>query len=105
MAWAPGITWADVYLRNEREFSAYNYELADTDMHSRNFDAFEAESRRCLDAGLVLPAYDHVLKCSHAFNVLDARRAIAVTDRAAYILRVRRLSEAVARAWVETGGA
>jgi glycyl-tRNA synthetase alpha chain len=105
MAWAPGTRWADVNLRNEREFSAYNYEVADTALHARNFDAFEAEARRCLDAGLVLPAYDHVLKCSHAFNLLDARRAVAVTDRAAYILRVRRLSEAVARAWVETGGA
>jgi glycyl-tRNA synthetase alpha chain len=101
MRWAPGVTWADVYLRNEREFSVYNYEVADTDMVARHFDEFEAEAGRCLDAGLPLPAYDHVLKCSHAFNVLDARRAVAVTDRAAYVLRVRRLSERVARAYLE----
>src|SRR4051794_32486195 len=105
MQWAPGVTWADVYLRNEREFSAYNYELADTAMHARHFDDFEAEAGRALDAGLVLPAYDFALKCSHTFNLLDARRAVAVTDRAAYILRVRRLTERIARAYLESGGA
>ena len=75
---------------NERQFSAYNYELADTAMLARHFDDHEAEAGRCLEAGLPLAAYDHVLKCSHAFNLLDSRRAIAVTDRAAYILRMRR---------------
>jgi glycyl-tRNA synthetase alpha chain len=101
MEWAPGLTWADVYLANERQFSAYNYEVADTELLGRRFDEDEAEARRCLEAGLPLPAYDYVLKCSHAFNLLDARRAVAVTDRAAYILRMRRLAEAVAKAYVE----
>jgi glycyl-tRNA synthetase alpha chain len=101
MVWAPGVTWGDVYQENERQFSTYNYEIADTTMLARHFDDHEAEARRCLDAGLPLVAYDHALKCSHAFNLLDARRAVAVTDRAAYILRVRALSQAVARAYVE----
>jgi glycyl-tRNA synthetase alpha chain len=101
MIWAPGVTWGDVYEENERQFSIYNYEVADTGMLARHFDDHEAEARRCLDAGLPLVAYDHALKCSHAFNLLDARRAVAVTDRAAYILRVRALSQAVARAYLE----
>jgi glycyl-tRNA synthetase alpha chain len=100
MDWAPGVKWSDVFLENEREFSAYNYELADTAMLARHFDDHEAEGRRCIEAGLPLPAYDQVLKCSHAFNLLDARRAIAVTDRQAYILRMRRLTQAVAKEYL-----
>jgi len=101
MEWAPWVTWADVYLENERQFSAYNYEVADTALLASAFDAHEAEAGRCLEAGLPLVAYDQVLKCSHAFNLLDARLAIAVTDRQAYILRMRRLTQAVARAYLE----
>jgi len=101
MIWAPGVTWGDVYGENERQFSTYNYEVADTSMLARHFDDHEAEARRCLEAGLPLAAYDQALKCSHAFNLLDARRAVAVTDRAAYILRVRALSQAVARAYLD----
>jgi glycyl-tRNA synthetase alpha chain len=101
MRWSPDVSWADVYFQNERQMSIYNYELADVAVHARHFDDFEAEARRCIDARLPLPAYDHVLKCSHAFNLLDARRAIAVTDRAGYILRMRRLSQAVARLHLE----
>jgi len=102
MEWAPGVSWADVYLENERQFSAYNYELADTEMLARHFDDHEAEAGRCLAVNLPLPAYDQVLKCSHAFNLLDSRRAIAVTDRQAYILRMRRLTQTVARAYLAT---
>jgi glycyl-tRNA synthetase alpha chain len=101
MRWSADVLWSDVYLQNERQMSTYNYELADVAVHARHFDDFEAEARRCIDARLPLPAYDHVLKCSHAFNLLDARRAIAVTDRAGYILRMRRLSQAVARLHLE----
>jgi len=101
MEWAPGLTWADVYLENERQFSTYNYEVADTEMLARHFDEHEAEALRCLDAGLPLVAYDHVLKCSHTFNLLDSRRAIAVTDRQAYILRMRTLTRRVATAYLE----
>ncbi len=99
--WSEGVTWADVYFQNERQMSTYNYELADTALHARHFDEFEAEARRCVEARLPLPAYDFVLKCSHAFNLLDSRRAIAVTDRAAYVLRMRRLSQAVAAMYLE----
>jgi glycyl-tRNA synthetase alpha chain len=101
MRWSANVSWADVYLQNERQMSTYNYELADVALHARHFDDFEAEARRCIDARLPLPAYDHVLKCSHAFNLLDARRAIAVTDRAGYILRMRRMAQAVAGLYLE----
>jgi glycyl-tRNA synthetase alpha chain len=101
MQWSPDVRWSDVLLQNERQMSTYNYEVADTAVHARHFDDFEAEARRCIEARLPLPAYDYVLKCSHAFNLLDARRAIAVTDRAGYILRMRRLSQAVARTHLE----
>jgi glycyl-tRNA synthetase alpha chain len=105
MAWSETVSWSDVYLENERQFSTYNYELADTDMLAAAFDAHEAEADRCIEAGLPLVAYDQVLKCSHAFNLLDARRAIAVTDRQAYILRMRRLTQAVAQAYLGSGAA
>ncbi len=100
MVWAPGVKWSDVFESNERQFSAYNYEVADTSMLARHFDDHEAEAGRCLDANLPLPAYDQVLKCSHLFNLLDSRRAIAVTDRQAYILRMRALAMRVARMMV-----
>ncbi len=107
MQWSPDVRWSDVLLQNERQMSTYNYEVADTAVHARHFDDFEAEAMRCIEARLPLPAYDYVLKCSHAFNLLDARRAIAVTDRAGYILRMRRLAQAVARTHldVEEAGA
>jgi tetrameric-type glycyl-tRNA synthetase alpha subunit len=105
MAWSETVSWSDVYLENERQFSTYNYELADTDMLAAAFDAHEAEAGRCIEAGLPLVAYDQVLKCSHAFNLLDARRAIAVTDRQAYILRMRRLTQAVAQAYLGSAAA
>ncbi len=101
MEWVEGISWAEIYLENERQFSVYNYEVADTGMLARHFDEHEAEAIRCLDAGLPLVAYDHVLKCSHTFNLLDSRRAIAVTDRQAYILRMRTLTRRVAAAYLE----
>jgi glycyl-tRNA synthetase alpha chain len=101
MEWAPGVSWADVYLENERQFSVYNYELADTEMLARHFDDHEAEAGRCLEANLPLAAYDQVLKCSHTFNLLDARGAISVTERAAYIGRVRTLARKVAQSYLE----
>jgi glycyl-tRNA synthetase alpha chain len=99
--WSENVSWADVYVQNERQMSTYNYELADTKLHARHFDEFEAEARRCVEARLPLTAYDFVLKCSHAFNLLDARRAVAVTDRAAYVLRMRRLAQAVAAMYLD----
>ena len=100
LQWAPGVTYADVHARGEREWSAYNFEVADVDGLTRAFDHHEAECGRCLEAGLAVPAYDQVLKCSHAFNQLDARGAISVTERVPYIGRVRSLARAVAHAYL-----
>jgi tetrameric-type glycyl-tRNA synthetase alpha subunit len=102
LEWAPGVKWGDVYRENEREWSTYNFEVAPVDVLRRHFDDYEAECRDLLGRALPLPAYDQVLKCSHAFNVLDARGAISVTERAAYIGRVRNLARAVAEQYVES---
>ena len=93
-------TYGDVFKRNEYEYSRYNFEIADTSMLYALFDAYESECRKTLDAGLVLPAYDYVLKCSHAFNLLDARGAIAVAERVSFISRVRALTKACCEAYV-----
>jgi glycyl-tRNA synthetase alpha chain len=106
LTWSVGpdghvFTYGDVFLRNEQQYSAYNFEVADVDMLLSLFTTYEAESKRTLEAGLVLPAYDYVLKCSHAFNLLDARGAISVTERQGYILRVRSLAKACCAAYIE----
>ena len=89
LEWAPGVTWGDVYRESERQWSTYNFEHAPVETLMRRFAEHEAECGQLLEARLPLPAYDQVLKCSHAFNLLDARGAISVTERAAYIGRVR----------------
>ena len=94
-------TYGDVFLENEREFSAYNFEHADTQLLLGNFDNYERECRRILEQYLPLPAYDCVLKCSHAFNLLDARGAISATERMGYILRVRTLAKACCESYLE----
>ena len=96
LVWTPGMTYRDVYHQNEVEQSRYNFELADTGWLFRQFDDYEREAKRLLEAGLPLPGYEMVMKCSHAFNLLDARGAISVTERAAYIGRVRALARQVA---------
>lgn len=96
------VTYGDVFLNDEKQYSVYNFELASTDMLLSHFNDYEKECRAVLDAGYVLPAYDYVLKCSHAFNLLDARGAISVTERQSYILRVRALAKACCAAYVET---
>jgi glycyl-tRNA synthetase alpha chain len=101
LEWAPGVSWGDVYRENEREWSAYNFEVAPVDILKRRFEEHEAECRDLLARELPLPAYDQVLKCSHAFNLLDARGAISVTERAGYIARVRNLARLVAEQYVE----
>src|SRR5262245_5098756 len=100
LTWAEGVTYGDVYLESERQWSRYNFEVADTEVLFRRFAEHEAECARCLDAGLVLPAYDQVLKCSHTFNLLDARGVISPTERGAYIWRVRALAARVAEAYL-----
>lgn len=94
-------TYGDVYLENERQYSRYNFEVADTDFLFQEFNDREAECLRTLEAGLPLPAYDSVLKCCHAFNLLDARGVISATERMAYILRVRTIAKAVCASYME----
>jgi glycyl-tRNA synthetase alpha chain len=90
------VTYGDVFHQNEVEMSKYNFESANIDLLFEHFRAYEKESERLIDAALPLPAYEMVLKASHTFNLLDARRAISVTERQHYILRIRRLAKAVA---------
>ena len=99
LVWVEGITYGDVYLQNEREQSKYNFEAANVDWLLRLFDDCEGEAKRLIEAGLVLPGYEMVMKCSHTFNLLDARGAISVTERAGYIGRVRTLARLVAQAY------
>ena len=99
--WTEGVKYGDMRLQMEYEFSKYSFEIADRDAHFMWYDMFEKEAIRALDAGLVYPAYDYVLKCSHVFNVLDARGAISVTERQSYILRVRDLAKRCAEVFVE----
>jgi len=99
LVWVAGVTYRDVYHQNEVEQSKYNFELANVNWLLRLFNDCEAEARRLVEAELVLPAYEMVVKCSHTFNLLDARGAISVTERAAYIGRVRVLARLVAQAY------
>ena len=99
-----GVSYGDVYLQAEREFSAYNFEHADTEVLFRHFADAEAECGRLIAARLALPAYDQCIKASHLFNLLDARGVISVTERQAYIGRVRALSRAAAEAWLASQG-
>ncbi len=100
--WNGEMTYGDVYLRNEKEQSAYNFEVADTDILVRQFEDAEKQCANALtfESVLVLPAYEQCLKASHIFNLLDARGVISVTERAAYIKRVRTLATGCAQAWV-----
>jgi glycyl-tRNA synthetase alpha chain len=91
-----------VFHQNEVEQSTYNFEQSDAAMLFRHFDEYETQARHLIDAALALPAYEMVMKCSHTFNLLDARGAISVTERAGYIGRVRALSRAIAQAYYES---
>ena len=106
LVWAKGpdgnVTYGDVFHQNEVEMSAYNFEHANTDFLFKQFDECEAQSKKLIEAGLSLPAYEQVMKASHAFNLLDARHAISVTERQRFILRVRTLARAVAEAYFNT---
>jgi glycyl-tRNA synthetase alpha chain len=92
LSWVGNVTYGDIYLKNEVDYSHYNFEAADVPMLFQLFGMYEAEAGRVLDRGLVQPAYDYVLKCSHTFNLLDARNAISVTERTGYIGRIRALA-------------
>jgi glycyl-tRNA synthetase alpha chain len=98
LKWNDTLTYGDVHHRGEVEWSIHNFEAADVSLHLRLFDEYERESRTLIERGLVLPAYDYCLKCSHTFNILDARGAIGVTERTHYIARVCALARRVAEA-------
>ena len=100
LKWADGITYGDIHHETEVQFSKYNFDEADTELLFTLFDKYEAESRAMALKGLVIPAYDYCLKCSHCFNLLDARGAISVTERTAYIARVRGLSRRCAKGFL-----
>jgi glycyl-tRNA synthetase alpha chain len=101
LEWAPGVRWAEVYREAERQWSAYNYEEAPVDILTRRLREHLEEGRRLVERRLALPAYDQVLKASHALNLLDARGALSVTERADHILRVRNLARSVAQLYLE----
>ena len=102
LEWAPGISYRDVFHQNEVEQSAYNFEHANTEVLFQHFIQFETEAKRLFEQKLSLPGYELVMKCSHTFNLLDARGAISVTERAAYIARVRALARLAAHAYYES---
>ncbi len=96
------VTYGDIYHQNEVEQSKYNFEHSNIDMLFNHFNTYEGEAKRLIAAGLVLPGFEMVMKCSHSFNLLDARGAISVTERAGYIGRVRTLAREVAKAYYES---
>jgi len=98
--WAPGITYGEVRRQEEAEHSKYYFEVADVERVRAMFELFERECNSCLEAGLVLPAHDYVLKCSHTFNILDTRGAVGVTERQGYFRRMRELARRVAEAYL-----
>jgi glycyl-tRNA synthetase alpha chain len=96
------LTYGDVYLQNEREQSAYNFEHSDVDFLLQAFAAHERQSQHLMAEQLALPAYEQLLKAAHSFNLLDARGAISVTERAAYIGRIRHLARSVAQSYLDS---
>lgn len=100
IAWNDSVSYGDVYHQNEVEQSRYNFDESDAAMLLNHFNDFEKECQRLIELDLPLPAYDYCLKCSHTFNLLDARGAISITERAGYIGRVRNLASGVARLYV-----
>src|SRR5574343_317851 len=102
LVWSPGVTYGDVYHQNEVEQSTYNFEHSDVDFLFHAFGAHEKQAQHLMGAQLALPAYEQVLKAAHTFNLLDARGAISVTERAAYIGRIRNLARSVAQAYLDS---
>lgn len=101
LVWVGKITYGDIFHRNEVEQSQYSFAVADNKLLFTLFDLYEREAIRVVEQGLVLPAYDYVLKCSHTFNILDARGAISVSERTAYITRIRHLARLCAQAYLQ----
>lgn len=101
LRWTAEVTYGDVFQKAEQEHSRYSFEEADTALILELFSLYEQEAGRLLEKGLVLPAYDYVLKCSHVFNILEARGAISVTERTGYIARIRELARRSGRRYLE----
>jgi glycyl-tRNA synthetase alpha chain len=102
LQWTEGLTYGDVYLQNEQEQSAYNFEHSNVDFLLGAFTAHEGNAQHLMVQQLALPAYEQVLKAAHTFNLLDARGAISVTERAGYIGRIRNLARSVAQSYLES---
>ncbi|MBP6777260.1 MAG: glycine--tRNA ligase subunit alpha, partial [Piscinibacter sp.] len=101
-AWTDGLSYGDVYHQNEVEQSTYNFEHSDVEFLLHAFGAHERQSQTLMREQLALPAYEQLLKAGHSFNLLDARGAISVTERAAYIGRIRNLARAVAQSYLDS---
>jgi glycyl-tRNA synthetase alpha chain len=101
LMWTDDVTYGDVHLEDEKQWSKYNFEIANTEMLLKHFTDWETEAKKLVEANLVLPAYDAVMKCSHLFNMLDARSAISVSERVSYVLRVRTLAKMVAEGYIK----
>jgi len=100
LKWTEGVMYKDIYLRNEKEQSKYNFEIANVESLFKLFDIYYDEASLCIKNKLLMPAYDYILKCSHSFNLLDSRSAVSKDERMAYILRIRKLAEQVARLYL-----
>jgi glycyl-tRNA synthetase alpha chain len=101
LKWNEFLTYGEMHREDEKQFSAYNFEKATVEMLREQFEACRKEAQMLLEAGLVLPAYDFVMRCSHTFNMLDARRALSVAERTGYILKIRKAAAACAKAYLE----
>ncbi|MDR1784191.1 MAG: glycine--tRNA ligase subunit alpha [Endomicrobium sp.] len=102
LQWSDDVTYGDVCLEEEKQWSIYNFEISDIDLLKKHFNDWEKEARRLTEIKLVLPAYDAVMKCSHLFNLLEARGAIAVSERVDYILRIRTIAKVVAEEYLRS---
>ncbi|MFV0558638.1 MAG: glycine--tRNA ligase subunit alpha [Enterococcus sp.] len=100
LEWADGVKYGEIFKQPEFEHSKYSFEISDQALLLDNFNKFEAEAKRCIEESLVHPAYDYILKCSHNFNLLDARGAVSVTERAGYLARIRNMARLVAKIFV-----
>lgn len=101
LEWGNGVSYGDIFKEPEYEYSKYSFEESNQAMLETMFNDFEAEANRLIEKGLVHPAYDYILKCSHTFNLLDARGTVSVTERAGFLSRIRNMARKVARAFVE----
>jgi glycyl-tRNA synthetase alpha chain len=101
LRWSRDVRWSELFLQNEVEWSRFNFEQSNVALLFDQFEKMESEADRLLSQGLVLPGYDYVIKCSHCFNLLEARGAISVTERVGFIARVRKLARKAATAWLK----